>query len=260
MTNENLTPDEQPFDLARLNADTMLLDALGRGEPAPDGDTVAAMLAAWRADLDERRVPLLTDSAVKGTPPNAGRRFRWAVAAAVAAVLLAGGGLVVAAGHATPGSPLWPITRVMYHDRAAVAAVEDAISRARQAAAEGHYDDARRLLDEAAALVGRVRDPKQAQRLRAEIESVRATLPVPGAPAPDRTGAPGATQPSQPGGSAPTPGPTPAPGPNATGGGDHPTAPGVVPSLTVPPLPLPTSNGLLPLPSLPVGQPTVPLP
>ncbi len=259
MTDENLTHDEQPFDLATLHADTMLLDALGRGEPAPDGDTVAAMLAAWRADL-ERRVPLLTDSAVKGTPPNTGRRFRWAVAAA-AAVLLAGGGLVVAAGHATPGSLLWPITRVVYPDRAAVAAAEDTISRARQAAAEGHYDDTRRLLDDAAALVAQVRDPKQAQRLRAEIESVRAMLPGQGAPAQGGTGAPSATQS---GGSAPTPAPastpTPAPGTNATGGGDHTTAPGVVPSLKVPPLPLPTSNGLLPLPSLPVGQPTIPLP
>jgi hypothetical protein len=252
MSDENLTPDERPLDLATLHADTMLLDALGRGEPAPDGDTVAAMLAAWRADLDERRVPLLTDSAVKGTPPNTSRRARWAVAAA--ATVLVGGGLVVAAGHATPGSPLWPITQVVYHDRVAVATAEDAISRARQAAAEGRYDDARRLLDDAAALVARVRDPKQAQRLRTEIESVRATLPAPGAPAPSRTGASGATQP---GGSAPAS--TPTPGPNATGGGDHTTAPGVVPSLKVPPLPLPTSKGL-PLPSLPVGQPTVPLP
>ncbi|MGW5673242.1 anti-sigma-D factor RsdA, partial [Micromonospora sp. NPDC003776] len=44
---------DEAMDLDVLTRDDVLLDALGRGEPAPDGDAVAAMLAAWHADLDD---------------------------------------------------------------------------------------------------------------------------------------------------------------------------------------------------------------
>src|SRR5204863_2323402 len=47
------TPDEPSIDLAVLAADDRLLDDLGHGGPAPNGDPVAALLAAWRADLDD---------------------------------------------------------------------------------------------------------------------------------------------------------------------------------------------------------------
>ncbi|MBY8874883.1 hypothetical protein K7640_23935 [Micromonospora sp. PLK6-60] len=50
-----------------LVGDDLLLDALGRGEPAPAGDDVAALLAAWRTDLDAD-APGLTG----GTAPPAG--------------------------------------------------------------------------------------------------------------------------------------------------------------------------------------------
>jgi hypothetical protein len=39
------------LELAAVAADDRLLDALGRGEPAPPGDRLAGVLAAWRTDL-----------------------------------------------------------------------------------------------------------------------------------------------------------------------------------------------------------------
>jgi hypothetical protein len=322
MTGNVPTPEEQPVDLAVLAADTMLLDVLGRGEPAPDDDTVAAMLAAWRADLavdpadiagtdtvvataspsgaDDTAdltedlgagagaatgagtaVDPTADPAVGPTQPltvvggRAGSRgripaTRW-LAGAAAAVLLAGGGLAVAANHATPGSPLWPITRVMYPEQADIAAAEQAVAQARRAATEGRYDDARRLIARAETLISRVHDPRQAQRLRAELDAVRALLPV-AEPVSPATPTPGTPTPgtSPPAGGGPAPAPT-APGPTPGGGATTAPAPGlplppILPSVGVSPLPLPLptpTGGLLPslpLPSLPVvGNPTLPI-
>lgn len=50
-------PDAGPLDGDLLDgdlldSDDLLLDALGRGEPAPTGDPLASLLAAWRLDLD----------------------------------------------------------------------------------------------------------------------------------------------------------------------------------------------------------------
>src|SRR5215468_1799196 len=42
-----------PEDLDWVRADDLLLDSLGRGEPGPGDDEVAAMLAAWRADMGD---------------------------------------------------------------------------------------------------------------------------------------------------------------------------------------------------------------
>jgi len=293
---------EQPPDLAAILADTLLLDSLGRGEPAPDGDEVAAMLAAWRAELEfdldsdvdvdrdaERLAGLGTDLPAQPavlrpgrpvgadediapvTPIDAGRGRRWSrilVGIAAAVVLLVAGGLIGAA-NAGPGSPLWPLTRVVYPDQADTMTAEHTIAQARQAAAEGRYDDARRLLDQAGAQVAKLRDPRQAARLRAEIDDILrsipasasntgtepsvGTTPTPGAPG--ATGGPGA-------GVAPGGGSTPGGNVTGTGGVQAPGLPTVpVPSLPVPTtsapgLPLPT----LPLPTLPLSTPPLPLP
>ncbi|WP_422769084.1 hypothetical protein ACN28C_20145 [Plantactinospora sp. WMMC1484] len=44
--------DPAGIDPAVLLAEDRLLDALGRGEPAPAGDPLAGLFSAWRADLD----------------------------------------------------------------------------------------------------------------------------------------------------------------------------------------------------------------
>ena len=41
-----------------IDNDDALLDALGRGEPAPEGDTVAKLLAAWHSEISDRATAL----------------------------------------------------------------------------------------------------------------------------------------------------------------------------------------------------------
>jgi hypothetical protein len=237
---------EQPLDVATIAADDLLLDALGQGRRLEQADEVAAMLAAWRADLDGDE-SAAGDAGV-AAPPARIRRVRPLTRLAVAAALLlvVGGGLTVAASGAKPGSPLWPITQVVFPEQAHVAAAQDAIDRARRAAAEGRRDDAQRLVDEADGLIGKVTSPADAQRLRAELDEVRrllAGLPV--------TVPRGETTPSV----APQPPVGGGPGGGTTGstpgGGDGRTKPGgglpTVPAPSPPGLPLPS----LPLPSLP---------
>ena len=255
MSEKTADPGERWPNLGVLATDAALLDTLGRGEPAPTTDAVAAMLAAWRADLDADITGARYQPAA--FPPRTRRLARRAVGVAAAAALLASGS-VMAAGHATPASPLWPITRVMYPERADTAAAEDAIGQAREAAAHGRYDDARRLLDRAEGLIARVRDPKRLRQLQAELRSVRAMLPA-AAPAAPGTRPPGglATTPD----AAPTPPttqPTTQPTQPPTTAGGRPAEvprPLIVPSTDAPPIPVPTPTGSLlstPLPSLPV--------
>ncbi len=255
---------EPPIDLDVLHADDALLDALGRGAPAPADDELAAVLAAWRAELatDEASAEPTTgpatepaaeeDTSVAEVVPisraRSPRAARLAVAAAVLAVVAGGTG--VAAVQATPGSPLWPITHLVNPDRVDVLDAESAIADARRAVTEGRTTDAQRLVDKADALVSRVRDPGEAARLRAELDEVRHLLGTVNTPA----------TPSGAGSAGPAPGTTPAPGagtgsgtagsngqptPAPTGTGGH------TPGPLVPSLPVPTSVPPL-LPSLPI--------
>lgn len=282
MTDKPSISGERSSDLAVLAADTLLLDALGQGEPATADDEVASLLAAWRADLataesdpaaaDLEVARLVTAAADPAGRGRAHRVARW-VSGAAAAVLLAAGGLVVGAGHATPGNPLWPITRVMYPEHADKVAAEHSLASARRAAAEGRVDDARRLLAQAEILIARLSDPGRAQRLRADLKSVQGMLPAtaphtpapvtPATPTPARTGPAGGPA-ATPTAGGPAPLPTGAvPEPKATAGG-APALPPVVPvpptTLSVPPpgvtlppvlpgvglAPLPAGGGLLP--------------
>ena len=157
-------------DLTRLAEDDRLLDALGRGERPAGGDEVAALLGEWRAALPETcQLPV--------RPPR--RRIRRSLVAA-ALVLIAGGGVAVAAEHAEPDSPLWPVTQVLYGDladsRAARQAVDEAVTVATTEIEGGHYDRATELLDQADALVAEVDEPAIAEDLRNRIAEVRAQL------------------------------------------------------------------------------------
>jgi hypothetical protein len=44
---------DDPVTLDALRADDALLDDLADGAPAPDGDALATLLAAWRDVIDE---------------------------------------------------------------------------------------------------------------------------------------------------------------------------------------------------------------
>jgi hypothetical protein len=204
--------------MAVVHADDLLLDALGRGEPAPQDDEIAALLAAWRTELDDPALdpartdttpadraldlPALADLTHDGAAPDdparngrnlrepveggrapapvvpidRARRRRIRLVAAAAVVAVAATGTSVAAANGTPGSPFWPITRIVNPQRADTLDAQDTIDRARRAIAEGRRDDARRLLDQVPGKIARVRDPETAARLRSQLDDLRRTL------------------------------------------------------------------------------------
>jgi hypothetical protein len=263
-------------DLETVRADDALLDALGSGAAVPGDDELAAMLGAWRTDLDNEPLPALRYDALPapagsrrdgdwapgsegetrvlpavGTVEAAGTRrprrtvvtlrprtVRLAVAAAV--VIATAGGVSVAAAGAQPNDALWPVVKIVHPGVADVRAAQDAIDKAREAVDEHRYADARQLVDRAAALVAKVRDPAQAQRLRGELDQVRALLtaavpstgparpahPQQQTPTPAASAGGGTT----PGGSGDGTGGGASPGPSTSPSGGH----GLLPSL--PPL------------------------
>ncbi|MGN9806368.1 anti-sigma-D factor RsdA [Micromonospora sp. L32] len=276
----------EQLDLGTVTRDDLLLDALGRGEEGTDGDDLAAMLAAWQADVtagvDETgtsdRFPAVGTQAggrggadLRSGPYDARagrvrpRRPRpWALrlAAAVAAVLVLATGLGVGSKNAGPTSPLWSLTKVLHPEQAAVRTVEQSIARARDAVAAGRLDDARHWVDRAQQDLTSVTDPADAARLRAEIDAVlrdlaaascpgwpRCAPPAPPAPAASTTGgSPSAPAPAPPPTAPASPSARPSPRPSS-GSGLLPS----LPSLPKPPPPPAPSPSLLPsLPGLPL--------
>src|SRR5207248_6145962 len=115
------------------------------------------------------------------------------------------------------------------------------LADARRAIAAGRYADAQRLVDEAATVVARIRDPQQATRLTAELADVRRTLTQARSGTHAAPGPTPAPAPSTPSASVPAPS-TPKPTPSAPGTGLP--VPGVsLPSGILPSLPLPTPSG-----------------
>jgi hypothetical protein len=222
-------------DLATIARDEAFMQRLSRGAQPPPADDIGVMLAAWRDDLSEdapepsrdRLAGLLLFDQPRLRRVSARRR---GLLAAAASVVVLGGALVIGAGQAGPGSPLWPITQVLFGSRAdsitAQHEAEQAIARAREAITRSQYTDAQHQLDQADGWVAKIRDRDVADRLRTEIRSLRGMLPGSSSHV------------------TPTPGVSANPG---TSGGAT-SGPGLpLPSLPLPSLPLPS----LPLPSLP---------
>ncbi|HET8662077.1 MAG TPA: hypothetical protein VFM55_24220 [Micromonosporaceae bacterium] len=218
----------QPADPAAVHDDDLLLTALGQGLPPPAGEPVADLLSTWRAEIIRAAARSLAGEA----GPTARRgTARWAlrqlVVAATAVVVAAG--LATAAFNASPESPLWPVTTAFFPQRANIQLAQEAIHDARQAAAEGRYDDSQRHLEEAAGLVDRLGSDPRIEQLRSEIDAVRTAIPdagpsVSGTGPADGTGPPAGALPANPAPVVPAPavpaspgraGPEPATGPGA---------------------------------------------
>jgi hypothetical protein len=176
---------DRPMDVITLHEDDLLLDQLGRGAEPTGGGAVAATLSRWRATLPEADPvddELLAAALAALRPPRrVSRVARGSVILSTAAVV-AFGTVTAAAEHAGPNSPLWPLTQLMFHDRAearsAVDAASDTVGAARAAIDGGHYDEASRLLDGAAASVRHLGGGADADRLRDEIAALRASIPA----------------------------------------------------------------------------------
>lgn len=195
---------ERPSDMEAVSRDDKLLDLLGAGQHPDTDDPVIQALHAWRTDLstglEDRPVnghharqvrsvvmPLTieasTDQEASGHRARHRHRRprrRRSMIAVVAVGLSAGlSGVAVAAADADPGSPLWPITKVIYSDtaaeRQAEADAEAALDRARQALAEGRVDDAKRYLDEANRRAGAVHSG-EADDLRDDLDAMRSEI------------------------------------------------------------------------------------
>jgi hypothetical protein len=107
------------------------------------------------------------------------RRFDRLVVAGVAAAAIIGAGSagsVAFAGAAQPGDTLWPISRVVYPDRAksveAKVEAQSALNRARQAVDDGDTSHARAYLAEAREKSRDVRDAEGAATLRGETDAM----------------------------------------------------------------------------------------
>ena len=261
----------RPMDIATLHEDDLLLDRLGRGEEPDDGDVVLSTLARWRATLpgDDPADPvddgMLADALAALRPPRRVSRVARRSAVLSVAVVLAFG-TVAAAEQAGPDSPLWPLAQLMFHDRAearaAVDAAVDSLGAARVSIEDGRYDEATRLLDEAAAAVERIGAGADADRLRGDVAVLRARIPAgagedaadpadrvpsssPSPVVPPSPDAPRSVLPSPPAASLPPP-PSRVPGPSVV-----PSLPPSDPGLIQVPPSLVPDGPLLPTQSLP---------
>ncbi|MQA27808.1 MAG: hypothetical protein GEU94_20655, partial [Micromonosporaceae bacterium] len=106
-------------------------------------------------------------------------RRRAMVAAAVVGAFGGLGSVTVAAADAGPGSPLWPITKVVYteaaQERQAKVDAMVALTKARTALADGRLHDAAQHLDRAARWANEV-DPATAVELRKAVDQLRGQL------------------------------------------------------------------------------------
>ncbi|PWR13208.1 hypothetical protein DKT69_21775 [Micromonospora sicca] len=272
---------EQAIDLEVIARDDLLLDALGRGEEAPTDDDLAAMLAAWHADIADDAPPPAdvrppTPTGDGGTPEPPvplrpavrSRRTRpWTLrlAAAVVALIALVSGLGIGSRTAGPSSPLWTLTKLLHPQQAEVRGVEETIAGARAALTAGRLDEAQRLVDQARQELTGITDPAAADRLREQLDALTrrlvaartdatppATPPVSAAPSAPRTGPTGRATTHAPAPPKPGKGST---GASPTGGGGNlvpplprllspTTSPSLLPPRPGLPLPLPTS-GLL---------------
>jgi hypothetical protein len=131
-----------PVDLAAVRADDALLDAIAGGaisggfgasgdvfgRPGQDDDDLAAILAAWKADIEADPMPELVSLDEASEAVEAGhaardrrasrarRRMPFAVAAAAIAVALSG--LTVAVHSAQPGDAMFGLTKVLFSEHA----------------------------------------------------------------------------------------------------------------------------------------------
>ncbi|GAA4812038.1 hypothetical protein GCM10023200_57320 [Actinomycetospora chlora] len=176
-----------PVDLAAVRADDALIDALAGGAGAagdPDGygfggtddDRLAAILAAWRADIEADPMPELVsldeaaDAVAAGHESRdrlrsrARRRMPFAIAAVAAAVACAG--LTVAVHGAMPGDTLWGVSKVFFSERAQnverVEEVRNRIEAANGALARGDVNQARNELAQANVAIPQVAPEQQA--------------------------------------------------------------------------------------------------
>ena len=177
--------EDEPVDLVALQADDELINALASGLSVSAGggpdsdDKVSAILAAWKAEVDAEPIPELVDlDTAVGTVqaarrPSGRARHLVPVAAAAAVLVILLGGVSLGASSAEPEDTLWPVSKVLFAERAdsleAAERVEDRIAEAKQAIVAGQPALAQELLQAAAADLPVVR-PQEGRIELAEVQ------------------------------------------------------------------------------------------
>lgn len=175
----------ETIDLVAVQADDELINALAAGLSVPSqgsslgtDDHVAAVLAAWRNDVDQEPIPELVDvdtaiATVRRARPRSRARHLAPVAAAAAFVVLAVGGVTLGSSTATPGDALWDVSKVLYSQRAqsleAAGRVQTHIDAAKQALLQGQPAVASRELQAAATDIAVVR-PEDGRTALADVQ------------------------------------------------------------------------------------------
>lgn len=196
-----------PVDLAAVRADDALLDAIAGGaisggvgtgdvfgRPGQDDDHLAAILAAWKADIEAEPMPELVSLDEAADAVEAGhaardrrasrarRRMPFAVAAAAIAVALSG--FTVAIHSAQPGDAMFGLTKVFFSSHADnVVKAEEArntIVEANKAIARGDRATAQSLLQTVQGQIQAVQpedQPPLVQQRQDALKSLDPTAP-----------------------------------------------------------------------------------
>ncbi len=185
---------EEPIDLVAVQADDELISALAAGMSVSSAtgshsyhadDQVVALLSAWRADVAEEPIPDLVDldmavaavqAGIKANRPTRSGRARHLVpvAAAAAFLVLVGGGVSIGSASAEPDSTLWPVSKMLFSERAASveAAVRasDKIESAKKALTDGQPQAAAAELQQAQKELSAVR-PQEGQAQLVDVKN-----------------------------------------------------------------------------------------
>lgn len=191
------SPDDTPLDLPAIQADDALLTALGAdnlfGTSADAAGTdhqldsdqrVVRLLKDWRGEIGATPLPAPLDlplavELVQHAPaPRRSLKPMLAVAAAIAGLLL--GSAAIGARSATPDSFLWPVTKMLWADRAdSVEAGIDAregIQQAEAALIAGHPEVAETALDYVTEVITRVEERDGRATLESDYHDIRVEL------------------------------------------------------------------------------------
>lgn len=186
-------------DIHRVVVDDALLDRLGSGTDVLDDGPVEAMLQRWRAEWLLPALPAVPSGRVvrRATAwlkpdPRCSRRHRsWQAATGIAAsiALLLGATTAIGSRTAHPGDPLWPVTELLWSDRAdsvrAQQSAQHSLVEVRQALAVGDLPRARAALSSAATVLTKVESQDEHDLLQADLAAMADRLGVL-SPAPSR--------------------------------------------------------------------------
>ncbi|MDQ2847108.1 MAG: hypothetical protein M3Y77_12330, partial [Actinomycetota bacterium] len=198
---------DRSADIHAVVSDDALLDRLGSGLDIFDDVPVEAILQQWRADCLLSELPGVPKGravrrATEWLEPDSRRSRRhrsWQAATGIAAsiALLLGATTAIGARTAHPGDALWPVTELLWSDRAdsvkAQQSAQQAVVEAQKALATGDIPRARAALSSAETVLSRIESQEGHDSVQADLNAMAIRL---GALAPSSSPAAGSSSPA----------------------------------------------------------------